>query len=501
MRLQRLSTGLRINRGSDDPAGLIISERIRSDIRGVEQGIKNSERASSVIATTEGSLNEVNDLLNSIRALIVEAANTGAFSPEEIEANQQQIDSAIDSITRISNTATFAGLRLLDGSLAYNLSGLLSSSISKAMVNGAAFVDGNSVEVEVEVLASAQVGALYLRGDYSGGVASGMNGLVLEDTSLRIQGSRGVAEITVVQSAQLSAIVNAINLTTAQTGVKAELVNPLTASSGIVFTSVDFGSNTFVSVERIGADPGYFETYKFIDSAEFTSGTPFDWGTLVGAGTLTIAKRDTGRDVEALINGTFATGRGINVSINTPTLALDLLLNEDFATRPSQAGLPSIVNFHIVSGGAVFQLGPVVTPNQQVNLGVQSVAASLLGGTLIDGTIQYLNTLKTGESNSLAESAKRSNFTAAQDILAEAIDEVSSLRGRLGAFERNVLQTNVRSLQSSFENLSASSSRIRDADFAVETSALTRAQILASAGTTVLALANQQSQAVLQLLG
>jgi flagellin len=82
IRLNRLSTGLRINRGADDPAGLIVSERLRSDLKGAEQGIKNSDRASSVIATTEGSLAEVGDLLNSIRALIVEAANTGAISPE-----------------------------------------------------------------------------------------------------------------------------------------------------------------------------------------------------------------------------------------------------------------------------------------------------------------------------------------------------------------------------------------------------------------------------------
>ncbi|MCA9283534.1 MAG: flagellin, partial [Phycisphaerales bacterium] len=114
-RLERLSTGLRINRGKDDPAGLIISERIRSDIEGVNQGIRNAERASSVIATTESALAEINDLLNSIRSLIVEAANTGANSEIERRANQDQIDSAIASITRISNTATFGGLKLLNG--------------------------------------------------------------------------------------------------------------------------------------------------------------------------------------------------------------------------------------------------------------------------------------------------------------------------------------------------------------------------------------------------
>jgi len=103
LRLQRLSTGLRINRGSDDPAGLIISERLRSDIEGVQQGIRNADRASNVIATTEGSLAEVNDLLNSIRALVVEAANTGAFSPEEIKANQALVPIGPDGKIHIYN--------------------------------------------------------------------------------------------------------------------------------------------------------------------------------------------------------------------------------------------------------------------------------------------------------------------------------------------------------------------------------------------------------------
>ena len=128
--LERLSTGLRINRGADDPAGLIISENLRSEIEAVGQAISNSQRASNVIATTEGALNEVAALLNDIQSLIIEAANEGAVSQAEIEANQLQIDKAIDSITRIANTATFGGLKLLNGSLDYVLSGIAQSAIS-----------------------------------------------------------------------------------------------------------------------------------------------------------------------------------------------------------------------------------------------------------------------------------------------------------------------------------------------------------------------------------
>ena len=93
--LERLSSGLRINRGADNPAGLIVSERLRSEISAVGQAIDNSARAINVIATTEGALAEVQTLLTDINSLLVEAANSGAFSDEEIAANQLQVDNAI----------------------------------------------------------------------------------------------------------------------------------------------------------------------------------------------------------------------------------------------------------------------------------------------------------------------------------------------------------------------------------------------------------------------
>jgi flagellin len=499
-RLQRLSTGLRINRGADDPAGLIVSERLRSDIKGTDQGIKNSERASSVIATAEGSLSEVSELLNSIRSLIVQSANTGGTSEEERAANQLQIDSAIDSITRISNTASFGGLKLLNGSLDYTLSGVNTGAISKAQVFSASFVGANNLNVDVDVLASAQTGALFLAGDYAAN--PGGNGTVLSNTTLRITGPRGVAEITVVAGASLSQLESAVDGTTAQTGISARLINPSDPTSGMVFETTDFGSSAFVKVERLDdpSDPNdsSWHTYQLANDAPVPSfGPPFDWSGLLGAGTLTLAKRDEGKDVTALINGTLATGDGLNVSVNAPSLALKLTLEQSMATDPTLAP----TSFYITGGGSLFQLGPEVNAQQQVNLGIQSIAASNLGGTLTNGSLLFLSSLKKGQPNSVDQSTQRNDFTAASDILDTAIDEVSVLRGRLGAFERNVLDTNVRSLQSAFENLTASESKIRDADFAAESSALTRAQILQSAGTTVLTLANQSSQQVLQLLG
>lgn len=486
LRLERLSTGLRINRGKDDPAGLIISERLRSTIQGVDQGIKNSDRANSVISTTEASLTEVNDLLNSIKSLIVESANSGASSDAERNANQLQIDSAIESITRISNTASFGGLKLLNGSLDYKVSGMSTAAISRGQINNASFVNATSLQVQVDVIASAQLGALYYR--------STATGLTQSAITLEIRGIEGVEVISIASGQTMANVVQSVNNLTSLTGVQARLLN---TTSGIVFESAEFGSEQFVSVKRLGGptDPANngWTTYQFDGNANFPGDGAMPWGSP----SLVTADRDQGRDVSALINGNLASGQGLEISINSGALGMNLLLNQDFATDPTDPA----TTFYITGGGAQFQLGPDVNALQQANIGIQSVAASSLGGTLINGTLSFLSSLKRGQGNDISASFTRRDFTSSSDILDSAIDEISKLRGRLGAFTRNVLDTNTRSLQASFENLSASDSQIRDADFASETSKLTRAQILSSSGISTLALANQQSQSVLQLLG
>ncbi len=493
VRLERLSTGLKINRGKDDPAGLIISERIKSNIQGVESGVKNTERASAMLSTTEAALSEVNDLLNSIRSLMVESANTGANSEAERNANQLQIDSAIESITRISNTSSFGSLKLLNGSLDYTLSGLRTSAVSIARLNSANFVGATSLSVEVDVVSSAQVGSLYYNGNTTPA------GITLSSMTLEIAGPNGVQVITIASGQPLSKLVTAVNNLTALTGVEASLINS-TANSGMVFQSNEYGSNSFVSVKRLGG-PGpasdSFDLYKFSGDRAMSTPTPFDWASRLGSGVLISGERDVGKDVTALINGNLATGRGLGVSINSPALGLDLTLSESFATRPGAVA----TTFSVTGGGSIFQLGPDVNASQQSTVGIPSVAASRLGATSHNGAVQYLSSLKTGQNFSISGNVRAGDFSTSSNILNRAIDEVTELRGRLGAFERNVLNTNQRSLQSQFENLSASASSIRDADFAFETSKLTRAQILTSAGTSTLGLANQQSQQVLQLLG
>ena len=171
---------------------------------------------------------------------------------------------------------------------------------------------------------------------------------------------------------------------------------------------------------------------------------------------------------------------------------MEMDLTQAFAT--GVAGTQS--QFSITGGGAQFQLGPNISATQSIGVGVQSIASTRIGGSTIEGVRYFLDSIVAGKDNSLLSG----NFSAASDILESAITEVSVLRGRLGAFERNTLQTNVRSLQIGLENITAAESKIRDTDFADETAKLTRAQILTQAGTSVLATANASAQNVLALL-
>ena len=159
-RLQRLSSGLRINSGKDAPAGLIASESLRSEIAGIHQAIDNSQRAGNVINTAEGALSEVSSLMLEVQTLTNQAANTGALSPDEIKANQLQVDSILNTINRISQATAFQGKKLLNGNFAYTTSGVTSTQFDNVHINTARIPDGGFANIVVQVTTSAQTGAI-----------------------------------------------------------------------------------------------------------------------------------------------------------------------------------------------------------------------------------------------------------------------------------------------------------------------------------------------------
>ncbi len=150
--LTRLSTGLRINSGKDDPAGLIASEALRSDITSINKAISNTQRATQIIATADSALGQVSSLLNDVRGLVTEAANNGALSDDEIAANQLQIDSSLEAINRIAQTTTFQGRRLLDGSLDFvTKAGTGFGTVSDLQIDQANLGAAGSVSVNVDI--------------------------------------------------------------------------------------------------------------------------------------------------------------------------------------------------------------------------------------------------------------------------------------------------------------------------------------------------------------
>ena len=440
--MERLSTGLRINRGKDDPAGLIGSETLRSEIEGIKQGIDNTQRADNVINTAEGALGEVSSLLLQLQSLTNEAANTGALSQQEIEANQLQVDSILNSINRIANTTQFNGMKLLNGSLDYITSGVASTAIDTLQINAAKLPDNGYQTVTVQVTGSAQLAAVNFTGANVGTSA----------VTLEVAGNDGIEQLSFAAGATNSAVAFAINQLKDSTGVSAT-----GSAGGVAFMSTSYGSKQFVSIKTL--------------EGTFTNG------------------KDFGQDATVSINGTEASVDGLTANVRAGDTDITLTLDSTFGTTVSTAGS----SFSITGGGAKFQIGSRVNRSGQIQIGVGSVSTTKLGNE-ING---FLSSLSSGGENSLVGG----NTTQAQKIITESIKQVANLRGRLGALQKNVLETNVNSLSVALENVTASESAIRDADFAEETAAMTRAQILVQANTSVLAQANASPQSVLSLLG
>ena len=244
--LQRLSTGLRINSGADDPAGLIASQSLQSEMTGLTQAINNSSQATNVISTADAALSEVSSLLQTISGLTVESANSGALSATELQANQLQVDSAVQSITRIASTSSFAGLHLLDGSLDYVTSGVHTSAISALDISQANLGKATSIPVNVNVISSAKLADLRFVGSS-----------IAHSTTLAIGGAEGTQTLSFVSGTTASAIAFAVNNISDSTGVAASLINASSPTSGINFESSSYGSAAFVSIQ---AQTGTFNT-------------------------------------------------------------------------------------------------------------------------------------------------------------------------------------------------------------------------------------------------
>ncbi|MFZ9880573.1 MAG: flagellin [Phycisphaerales bacterium] len=461
--LQRLSTGLRINRGADDPAGLIASENLRAEKTAINSAISNSQRAEQVVNVAEGGLQEISNMLVELQGLVGATANEAGVSQEERDANQLQIDSILQTIDRIANATSFQGTKLLNGNFDYTVSGQ-SANLTDVTVNAAKLADdGSARAVTITVLQSAQTAGVFL----STGASFGNGGS--GEVTFEITGTKGVQQFTFASGTSQANILAAINSFKDALGVSAVQASD---AARVQINSTDYGAAAFIRVKELSNE----------GSTDFI----FD---AVGSTTGLSDTKDYGRNATVLINGTSATTDGLTARVSSD--GFDVSVTIDGTSALNSAGQST--TFNITGGGANFNLAPAVNLAGKVSLGIETVTTGNLGGAAFG----YLSDLKSGGTANV----QNGDLSKAQEVISSAIKQVSSLRGRLGAFQKNVVGATISSLGVALENTTAAESAIRDTDFATETANLTRAQILSQAATQSLALANSAPQAVLSLIG
>lgn len=440
--LQRLSTGLQINSGKDDPAGLIASENLRQEQTGITTAISNAQRAGNVIGTAEGGLSEVSGLLNQLQGLVGQSANSGGLSTDEIAANQSQVDTILSTINRIAGSTNFNGEKLLNGNLGYTTSGVVGANVNALQVNAALLPANAATNIVIGVTQSAQTATV---GYGNGALAAGNN------VTLEISGIAGTQQVSVAGGSTVANIISAVNTVKSATGVSA------TASgTALRLDSTSFGSKQFVNLKTVSG--------TFVPTATSASG----------------------RDAKVTVNGAAAQVDGLSAKLSTSNF--DLSFNVGSAINTSTG----TTSFYITGGGAQFALGSRVTETDKAAIGISSVTTGSLG----DSVTGFISSLASGQANQLSSKS----LTGAQSIISEAVKQVSTLRGRLGAFQKFTINSTVNNLGVAYENASAAESAIRDTDFASQTAALTRSQILSQAATTVLSQANSSPQQALKLL-
>jgi len=494
--VERISSGYRINRAGDDPAGLVLSENLRAQIVGMDQALANTQDGVSMIQTAEGALTEIHSLLDSMRSLALHAANTAAITPEAIAADQEQLDSAIESIERIATTTAYAGKKLLDGSVGKKAE-IKDTSIVGSVDVGKASAPGITY-VEVVVTTAATKANLGLdeghnldgsaTGALVGGETLGSAGVLTagQSTTLNING----VKVTLTGGMTFSAAMIEINdrLTSAGIGIEAKFfVSGGTVASGLATISAaansgyiglvhtQWGSDYLIDLydaknlivttsdtytkHARGTDVGGYFQYKRIDN----SGTTYRRAEATGQNGLTLVG-----DATTVLNG----------------LEITLLSGSNTAGTYTDV-------VRLYGDTTQFQIGG--NAGETYAFTINSMRASELGVTA--QATNGLNDLIGGNSLDLD-----SDPDAAIAAIDQAIEDVSSERAKLGALQVNVLESNERNLAVARENLTLSEARIRDVDMAKEMTDFTKNQILTQAATAMLAQANALPQAVLTLI-
>ena len=447
--LTQLSTGLRINRAADDPAGLIALESLNAELTAVNAALGNNQRADAMLNVADGAITEISSLLTDIESLVMSSSSEAGLSAAEKAANQAQIDSAIASIDRIVNTTSFNGKKLLDGTQAIRTTGVTSTDISNLRVYSRANSSSN-VAVSVNVTNAAATASTVVTDFATGDKASGA-------TTLAVTGTLGTATINIASGATQAEVVTAINAAKDSTGVSAT-----GAATGINVNSTGYGSDEFLSVSVL-------------------SGGYVDDGGSMGS-----VSRVEGTDATVLVNGTQAGVDGLDVNYSSNGLALSFSLTSALNTSVGTTSFTVQSN-----GGATFQLG--TDARTRSTIGIDSLAAYNLGGGDSGGFLRELLSGGSADLNTDTETAMK--------VVKKAISDVATVRGRIGGFQKFQVKTSINSLNATKAGLSDARSVIAETDFAQATAELNRQSVLLNSGIALLGLANQQASLILSLLG
>jgi flagellin len=468
--LQRLSSGLRINSAKDDAAGLAISERLTTQIRGLNQAARNASDGISMSQTAEGGLSTVGDLLQRMRELAVQAANS-TNSASDRQSLQREVSQLQQEVARISTTTNFNGQKLLDGSL-----------------TGAQFQVGanaaQTIQISIGSVKGTDIGNFRLRtdGDNANATTAGATRVVnsvLTTEVLTIAGNGTSVSVTPGAAGESAKAI-------------ADRVNSAVSAAG-QSTGVTAFAQTKATLSGASAGTVSFNLYGQNSTAIAISATVT--ASDVSALATAVNSQSASTGITASANGatlTFTSADGYDVAI------------ENFAN--TGGGTASLAGFNpftdAAAGAAVTLTSGAATDSSTVGGLIQFNASS--GYTVTSAVAGALFGATTANASSLTavSAIDISTVSGANDairIVDSALTSVNNLRADLGAVQNRFTQT-INSLQTASENLSAARSRILDADFASETAALTRAQILQQAGVAILSQANAVPQNVLSLL-
>ena len=467
--IQRLSSGLRINSAKDDAAGLAISERFTSQIRGLNQAARNANDGISLAQVAEGALGSAGNILQRVRELAVQSANA-TNSASDRQALNQEVGQLVAELDRIAQTTEFNGQKLLDGTFG--------TAQFQVGANAGQVIVASTANLRTSQYGNNQVVAA---GSASAAAAWGANGVTA--AALTINGSLGSATVNIAANATAKASADAVNLQTSSTGVTASArteVQLTFAAAGAYSLNLRSDNSTDEAISfAISATSGADGLSSAVSAINEKSSKTGVIASLNAAGTGVILTSTTGNDIR-LADTAVANAGNVTVQKMVPAIATGVLAASGAATTLTA---DTIADNTLTSG--------YVTLDSDKSFAVDNSTA-----VATDMFLDTSSTLKKVANLDVTSVIKASDALKTVD---SALSFLSGERAKLGALQSR-FDTTIANLQVTSENLTASRSRILDADFAAETAALSRAQILQQAATAMVAQANQLPQGVLALL-